>query len=58
MLNIQSQIRKQIKKGQIEKEYLKAVKPDFNADIFITSADDSIQNGLYALSQHRYNLIT
>jgi len=47
ILNIQKQIRKQIKKGQIEKDYIKAVKPDFNANVFITSADDSIQNGQF-----------
>lgn len=47
VLNIQRQVRKQLKKGQIEKNYFKAVKPDFNADIFITSADDSVQNGQF-----------
>jgi len=47
ILNIQRQIRKQLKKGQIEKDYFKAVKPDFNADIFITSADDSVHNGQF-----------
>jgi len=47
ILNIQRQLRKQIKKGQIEKDYLKVVKPDFNADIFITSADDSVNNGQF-----------
>jgi len=47
ILNIQRQIRKQLKRGQIEKDYLKAVKPDFNANVFITSADDSIQNGQF-----------
>lgn len=47
VLNIQRQIRKQIKKGYIEKDYLKAVKPNFNADTFITSADDSLSNGQF-----------
>ncbi|WP_028950928.1 zinc ribbon domain-containing protein [Sulfurihydrogenibium subterraneum] len=47
ILNIQRQLKKQIKKGYIEKDYLKAVKPDFNADIFISSADDSIENGQF-----------
>jgi IS605 OrfB family transposase len=47
VLNIQRQVRKQLKKGQIEKNYFKAVKPDFNADVFITSADDSIHNGQF-----------
>jgi len=47
VLNIQRQIKKQLKQGQIEKDYLKAVKPDFNANIFITSADDSIHNGQF-----------
>ncbi|GAB6072457.1 hypothetical protein JCM14244_08340 [Venenivibrio stagnispumantis] len=47
VLNIQRQIKKQFKKGYIEKDYLKAVKPKFDADIFITSADDSIENGQF-----------
>ncbi|GAB6071795.1 hypothetical protein JCM14244_01720 [Venenivibrio stagnispumantis] len=47
VLNIQRQIKKQFKKGYIEKDYLKAVKPKFDADIFITSADDSIKNGQF-----------
>jgi len=47
VLNIQRQIKKQFKKGYIEKDYLKAVQPKFDADIFITSADDSIENGQF-----------
>ncbi len=47
VLNIQRQVRKQAKQGYIEKDYFKAVKPDFNADIFITSADDSVHNGQF-----------
>jgi len=47
VLNVQKQVGKQIRKGKLERDYLKAVKPQFRGSVFITSADDSLSGGKF-----------
>lgn len=47
VLNVQRQVRKLLKRGSLERDYLRAVEPSFNSEVFISSADDSISNGQF-----------
>ncbi|ADO45273.1 transposase, IS605 OrfB family [Hydrogenobacter thermophilus TK-6] len=45
VLNIQRQVRKGLRRGKVEKDYLRAVRPSFSGNVVITSADDSLCRG-------------
>ena len=45
VLNVQRQVRNSLKKGKLERDYLRLKEPDFSGDVVITSADDSLCRG-------------
>ncbi len=47
VLNVQRQVRNSLKKGKLERDYLKLKEPDFSGNVVITSADDSLCRGQF-----------
>ncbi|MCS7284109.1 MAG: zinc ribbon domain-containing protein [Hydrogenobacter thermophilus] len=45
VLNVQRQIRKGLKKREVERSWLRTVRPSFSGNVVITSADDSLCRG-------------
>ncbi|GBC89179.1 hypothetical protein HRbin13_01316 [bacterium HR13] len=47
VLNVQRQVRKILRKEKDKKSYFQVVKPSFNGEVVIFSADDSVENGQF-----------
>ncbi len=47
ILNVQRQVSNELKRGRLEKNYLKVTQPSFSGNVVITSADDSLCRGQF-----------